>query len=206
VFSSFWYVTCPPRLSLERLITPVVLNCQRNGGVLGGCLCKHAPFHVTTELFSTKAGVRPWEGCHRTSLEDPYAGKVIKQRLDTLLIKWLCTLQTWAIGPTVSDSLIVSATVFYVRFVSISGPRFELTCLGFSTSQLIKRGTRGGYASSHAVVSIVRLLVETNIATSKCLQVPDIFMHHACLTRVKATVSFATLLMVFLYPVRSFAS
>jgi len=107
----------------------------------------------------------------------------MKQRLDTLLIKWLCTLQTWAIGPTVSDSLIVSATVFYVRFVSVSGPRFELFCFGFSVPQLIKRRTREGSASSHAVVSIVRLLVETNIATSKRLQVPDIVMHYACLTR-----------------------
>jgi len=166
---------------------------------------KHPPFHVTTELFSTRADANPLEVCHRTSLKALHAGKVIKQRLDTLLIKWPCTFQTWSIGTTVSDLLIVSAMVFYVRFVSISGPRFELIYFGFSIPQLVKRRTREEYASRHAIVSIVRLLVETNIATSKHLQVPDILMHYACLTRVKAAVSFATLLMVLLYPVRSSA-
>jgi len=68
------------------------------------------------------------------------------------------TMLTYVIGTTISDLLITSAMVFY----------------------LVKRRTREEYASSHVVVSIVKLLVETNIATT--------------------TVSFTTLLMVLLYP------
>jgi len=65
---------------------------------------------------------------------------------------------TWVTGNTISDLLITSALIFY----------------------LVRRRTREDYLSGHAVVSIVRLLVETNIVTT--------------------IVSFATLLIVFLYP------
>jgi hypothetical protein len=39
--------------------------------------------------------------------------------------------------------------------------------------------------SSHALVSIVRLTVETNLVTSKDLQVFDVMMRHPCLTLVQ---------------------
>jgi len=67
---------------------------------------------------------------------------------------------TWIIRNTISDPLIAPAMVFY----------------------LVKRRTRTreDYASDHALVSIVRLTVETNIVTT--------------------TVNVASLLMVSLYP------
>jgi len=65
---------------------------------------------------------------------------------------------TWLTGNTISDLLIAAAMVYY----------------------LAKRRVREEYASSHALVSIVRLTVETNIITT--------------------TVSVASLLIVSLYP------
>jgi len=70
---------------------------------------------------------------------------------------------TWLIGNTISDLLITSAMIFY----------------------LSKRSTREDFGTRHALVSIVRLAVETNIVTS--------------------TVSVVSLLMVSLYPVSSLA-
>jgi len=65
---------------------------------------------------------------------------------------------TWLTGNTISDLLIAAAMVFY----------------------LTKRRVREEYSSSHALVSIVRLTVETNVITT--------------------TVSVASLLIVSLYP------
>ncbi|KAH9952905.1 hypothetical protein BC827DRAFT_210089 [Russula dissimulans] len=65
---------------------------------------------------------------------------------------------TWLTGNTISDLLITAAMVFY----------------------LVRRRVRQDYASSHAMVSIVRLTVETNIITT--------------------TVSVASLLMISLFP------
>ncbi|KAH9964830.1 hypothetical protein BC827DRAFT_1265505 [Russula dissimulans] len=81
-------------------------------------------------------------------------------------------MPTWVTGNTISDLLITSALVFYAE--------------------------DQGSLSGHAVVSIVRLLVETNIATSKRLRVPDILMYCARLTYVTVKPSYSNTLLVSL--------
>jgi len=77
------------------------------------------------------------------------------------------SLQTWLIGNTVSDLLIAAAMLYHVnpfRFAEITSPYADyLTPI----PQLIQRRARDGRLSTHALVSIVRLTIETNIMTSK---------------------------------------
>ena len=80
----------------------------------------------------------------------------------------------------------------------------RLLCMGFLELitlrlifQLRRIWARDGNLSNHALVSIVRLLVETNLATSEDLRVFDVIMSHAR----AATVSIASFLMVVVYPV-----
>ena len=77
------------------------------------------------------------------------------------------SLQTWLIGNTVSDLLIAGAMLYHVnpfRFTEIASLYADhLTPI----PQLIQRRARDGRLSTHALVSIVRLTIETNIMTSK---------------------------------------
>jgi len=68
----------PKVMSLELIITPVVLNCEWNCVVLGRYLCKHPLFHVTKEPYPTIADAHPREVSHWTNLESARAGKVFK--------------------------------------------------------------------------------------------------------------------------------
>jgi len=69
---------------------------------------------------------------------------------------------TWLIGNTVSDILIASTMLFF----------------------LLRRRSRDGYLSSHALVSIVRLTVETNLMTT--------------------TISLISMLMVVVFPQKGY--
>lgn len=76
------------------------------------------------------------------------------------VLKILAT--TWLVGNTVSDMLIASAMLFF----------------------LIRRRVKDGFLSSHALVSVVRLTVESNLLT--------------------ATISLISMLMVVIYPEKGY--
>jgi hypothetical protein len=84
-------------------------------------------------------------------------------------------LQTWLIGNTVSDILIASAMLFFVSFsfsFRVSG-RLPDADHPSPIPQLIQRRSKDGYLSSHALVSVVRLTVESNLMTSEPVPSPD---------------------------------
>jgi len=63
--------------------------------------------------------------------------------------------------------------------------------------QLERVFTKDGNLSNHVLVRIVRLIVETNLATSKDFRVLDVLMPYP----LSATVNIVSLLMVLLFPV-----
>jgi hypothetical protein len=75
------------------------------------------------------------------------------------------TPQIWLIGNTLSDLLIASAMIYHVNGqISFRVDRSKLTTF----LQLQKRRRDlGGLFSDHALLRIVRVVVETNILTSK---------------------------------------
>jgi hypothetical protein len=87
--------------------------------------------------------------------------------------------------------------LYHVNLVSISkSESFEADCPA-PLPQLTRLKDRGNF-SSHALVSIVRLTVETNLVTSEHLRCPDA----PASSHVRsATASIVSLLMVALYPV-----
>ena len=108
--------------------------------------------------------------------------------------------QTWIIGNTLSDLLIASAMLYYVSsFRHLSTGSLKAYC-STPVAQLRKIWAKDGNLSSHVLVSIVRLTVETNLVTSKFLRVLDTIMCPSSYTRL-ATVSVAAMLMVAVYPV-----
>src|SRR5882762_9266412 len=76
--------------------------------------------------------------------------------------------QTWLVGNTVTDILIVTAMLYYVKTLQVV--RGSCTdCYSSGHQQLTRRrNADDGLFSNHALVKIVRLTVETNILTSMC--------------------------------------
>lgn len=108
--------------------------------------------------------------------------------------------QTWIIGNTLSDLLIASAMLYYVSsFRQLYTISLKAHC-STPVAQLRKIWAKDGNLSSHVLVSIVRLTVETNLVTSKSLRVLDTIMCPPSHAR-SATVSVAAMLMVAVYPV-----
>jgi hypothetical protein len=105
--------------------------------------------------------------------------------------------QTWLIGNTVSDILITSALLYHVR-TSESVSRFFEADGSLIIPQLAKRRVRDGQYSSHTIIRIVRLTIETNVVTSMYCLVGYVIPAN---TR-SATVSIIALLMVAIFPVR----
>jgi hypothetical protein len=86
--------------------------------------------------------------------------------------------QTWILGNTLSDLLIASAMLYHVS-------SFRLLYMGpleadhsVLIPQLRRIWSRDGNLSSHVLVSMVRVTVETNLVTSKHLRVFDVIMRH----------------------------
>jgi hypothetical protein len=92
--------------------------------------------------------------------------------------------QTWLGGNTISDLLIASAMLYHVNssFVFLYKEPFEAD-RPTPIQQLIGMKARGNF-STHALASIVRLTVETNVVTSE-LRVFDVTMSRRRLTRVQ---------------------
>ena len=104
--------------------------------------------------------------------------------------------QTWIIANTLSDLLIASAMFYHVNSIRLLYMG-SLKLIPFCPIPQLRRiWARDGKLSSHALVSIVRLIVETNLATSKDLRVFDVMTPHPR----SATISIASMLMVVVYP------
>ena len=91
--------------------------------------------------------------------------------------------QTWFIANTLSDVLIASAMIYYVSSFWCSGSLEA----DFSTPipQLRRIWAESGFPKNHVLVNIVRLTVETNLATGKDIQGVDVMMRFPCLTLVQ---------------------
>jgi len=107
--------------------------------------------------------------------------------------------QTWIIADTLSDLLIAAAMFYHVNPIDCRVWNHSKLIVLCPIPQLRRIWARDGNLSCHVLISIVRLIVETNLATSEHLhlRVFDVMMLHAR----SATVSIASLLIVALYPV-----
>lgn len=82
-------------------------------------------------------------------------------------------LQTWLAGNTASDLLIAAAMLYHVDRLRFALGIRPMLIAFTQILQLAQRRARDGRLSNHALVSVVRLTVETNIMTSKSLPSPD---------------------------------
>jgi hypothetical protein len=90
-------------------------------------------------------------------------------RAAILPVNW-CAAQTWLLGNTVSDALITSAMLYHVNIshlLLLQKILFETDGCLVIPQLVICRARDGRFNIRHdAVVSIVRLTVETNMVTS----------------------------------------
>jgi hypothetical protein len=85
--------------------------------------------------------------------------------------------QSWILGNTLSDLLIASAMLYHVgSFRLLYMESLEADC-SLLVPQLRRMWSRDGNLSSHVLVSMVRVTVETNLVTSRHLRVFDVMMH-----------------------------
>ncbi len=84
----------------------------------------------------------------------------------------------------------------YTRFDLLYAGSFEADC-HMPIPQLRRIWTKDGSLSNHILVSIVRLIVETNLATSKDFRGLDVVMPYP----LSATVSIVSLVMIVRFPV-----